>query len=201
MPLMTLTGQKLTFAEFLALRDTEWAGRAEWHDGELIELPPESGFNNGIATFLFLKLVELGVPYLQVRLHACEVQVPQLQPGDAANRFPNMVVLQPEHVLLVHDRLTITLAMPPPRLVVEVVSPGKTNRDRDYRRKRMQYAAIGILEYVIIDPQAAVVLILRLQGNDYQEVGRYQGNAPIQSVEFPGLSLAANQVLTAGQEH
>ena len=33
-------------------------------------------------------------------------------------------------------RATITADMPSPVLVVEVVSPGKSNEDRDYRYKR-----------------------------------------------------------------
>jgi Uma2 family endonuclease len=55
-----------------------------------------------------------------------------LQPGDAANRFPDLVVLQTAHLELTRRRLTITLNMPPPRLIVEIVSPGKSNRERDY---------------------------------------------------------------------
>ncbi|WP_367889252.1 Uma2 family endonuclease [Leptolyngbya iicbica] len=42
--------------------------------------------------------------------------------------------------------------MPAPLLVVEVVSPGKVNEDRDYRYKRSEYATRGIGEYWIIDP-------------------------------------------------
>jgi Uma2 family endonuclease len=52
--------------------------------------------------------------------------------------------------------------MPPPRLVVEVVSPGKTNIDRDYRYKRSQYQARGIAEYWIVDPITQRVTVLTL---------------------------------------
>jgi Uma2 family endonuclease len=51
--------------------------------------------------------------------------------------------------------LFITREMPPPRLVVEVVSPGKKDRDRDYIAKRQQYAERGIPEYWLIDPENA----------------------------------------------
>jgi Uma2 family endonuclease len=87
--------------------------------------------------------------------------------------------------------------MPPPRLVVEVVSPGKTNRDRDYINKRSQYGAIGVDEYWIIDPQAQTVLVLSLTGEEYQEVGQFQGKEAIVSIAFAELVLTAEQVFQA----
>jgi Uma2 family endonuclease len=100
--------------------------------------------------------------------------------------------------------MTITLEMPPPLWVMEVVSPGKTNRDRDYIRKRAQYAAVGIPEYVIVDPEEQVVLVLRLEQGEreqgeYIEAGRYTGDRPLQSPTFPALNLTAAQILSAGQ--
>lgn len=57
-------------------------------------------------------------------------------------------------------RLTIKLDMPPPQLVVEVVSPGKANRERDLIRKRARYAARGIPEYWLIDSQDQTITVL-----------------------------------------
>ncbi|HEY9752818.1 MAG TPA: Uma2 family endonuclease, partial [Coleofasciculaceae cyanobacterium] len=91
------------------------------------------------------------------------------------------------------------LEMPPPRWIMEVVSPGKLNRERDYLRKRAQYAAVGIPEYWIVDPEDAVVLVLRLENSSYREAGRYQGNQRVVSPIFPELNLTAEQILTAGQ--
>ena len=59
--------------------------------------------------------------------------------------------------------------MPPPALVVEVVSPGKVNRDRDYRYKRSEYAARNISEYWIVDPQVNRVAVLVLNEGLYDE--------------------------------
>jgi Uma2 family endonuclease len=154
--------KKLTFEEYLTYEDNT-DNRYELIGGELVPLPPESELNDFIARELFwiLTIAQLA-PRRLIKLHTCEIQVPVLQPSDPANRYPDLVVLRPEHLALTQKRLTITLNMPPPRLVVEVVSPGKVNRKNDYIRKRAQYAARGIGGYWIIDRQAQIVMVLGL---------------------------------------
>jgi len=70
-------------------------------------------------------------------------------------RLPDLMVHSEESkaALAGTRRATITPDMPPPAIVIEVVSPGATNRARDYRHKRTEYAARGILEYWIMDPE------------------------------------------------
>ncbi|MGB8698969.1 MAG: Uma2 family endonuclease, partial [Thermosynechococcaceae cyanobacterium] len=139
---MTQAKQRFaTFESYLAYSD-DLEGRFQLIDGELFKLPPESERNDWIAIVLRDCLVQVARRRL-IRLGKCEIQVPVLQKGDAQNRFPDLVVLREEHLQLTRKRLTITLDMPPPQLVMEIVSPGKTNRDRDYVHKRAQYAAIG----------------------------------------------------------
>jgi Uma2 family endonuclease len=195
---MTFT-KKLTFADYLALETTGLEGRAELIDGELIELPPKSGLNLDIAAFVYMALISLGIPYPLIHMGRCEVQTPILEPRDAANRYPDLVVLRPEHLAATRQRMTITLEMPPPRWIMEVVSSGPANYDRDYIRKRGQYAAVGIPEYLIVDPQEGVVIVLQLANGTYQEIGRHQGHQPVLSATFPDLNLTAEQILTAGQ--
>jgi Uma2 family endonuclease len=129
-----------------------------------------------------------------LRIHTCEVQVPVLRPKDAANRFPDLVVLREEHLPLVQKRLTITVDMPLPQLIAEIVSPGRTNQDRDYVNKRAQYAAIGVSGYWLISPSTKMILVLTLQGDDYSEVGTFEGDERIHSLHFPELVLTAEQV-------
>jgi Uma2 family endonuclease len=88
--------------------------------------------------------------------------------------------------------------MPCPAMVVEVVSPGKVNEDRDYRYKRSEYAARGILEYWIGDADRARITLLTLVDGLYEEAV-FQGTDIISSVTFPMLNLTVAQVLTAGQ--
>jgi Uma2 family endonuclease len=185
--MLPLTQPKLTFTDYLSLDDGT-DDRYELIDGELIALPPESESNISTANYLFLKLVEAGFPFRLVHPHACEVQVPVLQIGDAANRFPDLVVLQEAHLNQTQKRLTITSVM-------EVVSPGKVNRERDYDRKRAQYQAIGVAEYWIIDRAAATITVLVLEPTGYVELGQFRNEAVIQSRFLPSLALTAQQVL------
>lgn len=194
-----MTQAKLKFATFEAYlaysNQHHLEGYYELIQGELVALPPESGINDWLALNLRDLLIDAQmIRRPLVRVHTCELQVPVLQPQDAANRYPDLVILREEHLPLIQQRLTITLDMPPPRLVVEVVSPGKTNRDRDYVNKRAQYAALNVEEYWIVDPKAQTVLVLTLEESGYQEVGQFQGDDYITSLTFPKLTLTAQQV-------
>jgi Uma2 family endonuclease len=181
-----------TFAEYLTYsQDLE--GRFLLIDGEMIELPPESGLNDWIALNLRDRLIGV-IRRPLIRIHTCEVQVPVLRPKDAANRFPDLVVLREEHLPLTQKRLTITLDMPPPQLVAEVVSPGKSSQDRDCINKRAQYAAIGIPEYWLIDPDTQTVTVMELRGDDYSMVGIFQGENRVVSICFPSLNLTTEQI-------
>jgi Uma2 family endonuclease len=190
-----------SFAEYLAWSnepENAIEGQFEWVDGELVEVPPESGPNRTIANRLFFLLVATGVVPLElVHPGQCEVQVPVLQPKDPGNRYPDLVVLEPVHLALTQKRLTITLDMPPPPLVVEVLSPGKQNQERDRLRKRNQYAARDIPEYWLIDPEAQTVTVLQLQHSGYREVGQFQGNRSIVSPALTNLQLAAAQLFSS----
>jgi Uma2 family endonuclease len=84
--------------------------------------------------------------------------------------------------------------MAPPLLVIEVVSPGELQRDRDYIAKRLQYQDCGISEYWIVDPDTQTVLVLELRGKTYTEVGSFSGKERILSPQFRELKLTAAQV-------
>lgn len=183
--------QRLTFEQYLE-QDHATDQRYELVDGRLIELPPESEPNTSLANFLFLQMVNAGLSFRQIHPHACEIQVPVLQPGDPANRYPDLTILRPEHLELTRKRLTITFDALPPYLVVEIVSPGERSRDRDYNRKRAQYAARGISEYWLVDPDINTILVLQRDGGFYQEVGQFTEDMLIQSpqLEHLGISLS-----------
>ena len=177
-----------SFEEYLAYDDgTEKL--YELFNGELIEVPPESGKNVQIATFLLIQFAAI-VGYRQVRGHGLELEVN----GEPRNRYPDLTILREEHIEQLAKRNTVRLTMSPPLLVVEVVSPGELQRDRDYVAKRIQYQDCGIPEYWIIDPDAQTVLIWELLENNYTEVGRFSGESQLLSPQFSQLNLTAAQI-------
>ena len=191
---MTHTPVKLTFEQYLEYDDGT-DNLYELCDGELIKLPPESEENGWIVEWLRDEFVQ-SINRRLVKILPYELQVL----GKTQNRFPDLVVLRKEHIELNKKRRTITLDMPPPQLVIEVVSPYRSQKDENYKRdyveKRLQYEQRGIPEYWIIDPQAKVVIVLLLVNGKYQAT-EFSGNQQIVSRTFPELGLTAAQVLEA----
>ncbi|MCM2249591.1 MAG: Uma2 family endonuclease, partial [Geothrix sp.] len=58
----------------------------------------------------------------------------------------------------------------PPDLVVEILSPSTASKDTV--RKRWTYEAAGVPEYLIVDPDEQVGLLLRLENRRYEEAQR-----------------------------
>jgi Uma2 family endonuclease len=181
-----------SFDEYLAHAD-EAEGLFELFNGELVSVLPESGENTKIAVFLLLQFATL-VGYRRVRPHGLELEVR----GEPKNRFPDLTVLRPGQDAQLQSRNTLRLSMEPPLLVVEVVSPGELQRERDYVAKRSQYQSRGIPEYWLIDPQQGIVLVLGLDDGVYQEFGVFRGAEIVRSPQFDEINLTAQQILASG---
>jgi Uma2 family endonuclease len=57
-----------------------------------------------------------------------------------------------------------------PTIVVEFVSAGKVNQERDYLAKRAEYREIGVREYWVIDRFRRTLTIFRFGGDSDQEL-------------------------------
>jgi len=186
---MTIASQKMTLEEYLNYDDgTETF--YELVNGELVEMPPESEINRRIAMFLVAYFLQQGIPPQRLTMKT-EIVV---SGSRATTRFPDVMILSEELVMALEgaSRSTIMPEMPPPLLVVEVVSPGQENRD--YRYKRSEYAARGIAEYWIVDPVQQKVTVLEWVEGLYEEKV-YEGDSPIASPLFGILNLTSVQVL------
>jgi Uma2 family endonuclease len=182
----------LSFEEYLSYDDGT-DNLYELFNGELIAVPPESGLNVEIATFLLVHFaLLLGTD--RVRGHGLELEVR----GEPKNRYPDLTIIREEHIQLLKSRNTIRLSLAPPLLVVEVVSPGELQRDRDYIAKRSQYQDLSIPEYWLVDPQEQTILILELTEATYTEAHTFRGNEGIRSPQFGILDLTVSQILAAG---
>lgn len=191
--MITITSQKMTLEEYLNYDDGTDT-RYELVNGELVVMPPESEFNRRIAMFLLVCFSQQGIPPYRLTMKTELV----VSGSRATTRFPDLMVLSEELATALEgaSRSTVMMDMPPPLLVVEVVSPGKKNIDRDYRYKRSEYAARGIAEYWIVDPIEGRVTVLEWVEGLYEEQV-FQGNERIVSPILPNLDLTSEQVMNA----
>ena len=186
---MAIAPKPMTLEDYLNFDDGA-DSRYELIDGNLVAMPPESDLGDRIASFLYAFFLQLGIPYYRLSMKA-QIAVS----GKLANaRQPDLMVLSEAAAAALEGakQRLITHDMPPPALVVEVVSPQQENRD--YRYKRTEYAGRHIPEYWIVDPMAQKVTVLEWVDGLYEEQV-YQGDQAIASACFPGIILTAAQVL------
>ncbi len=190
-PLVT---RSITLEDFLAFEDGTDA-RYELENGRLVFMPSESDLNQRIAMFLLVYLAQQGSPFYWLRI-GLEIVVSGIR--DSV-RLPDLTLLTEAsaQALAGSTRSIILSNMPPPRWVVEIVSPGQDNRDRDYRYKRAQYQARGIAEYWIVDPLQNQITVLTWVEGLYEEAV-FHAEQPILSslLQDLGISLTAAQVFT-----
>jgi Uma2 family endonuclease len=186
---MTLTALKMTFEEFLSYDDGT-DSLYELENGDLISMPAESDLNQRIASYLFALFLKLGISSYRLRI-GIEIAVSGAR---VSVRVPDLAVLSEEGAVALEgaSRSMVLMDMPPPLLVVEVVSPNQENRD--YRYKRSEYAARGIAEYWIVDPIQAQVTVLEWVEGLYEEKV-YGGDTLLVSPLFGSLNVTAAQVL------
>ena len=129
--MIVATAKKMTFEEFLNYDDGT-DNLYELENGALIPMPSESDLNCRIAMFLVVYFLKLGIPYYRLRMKT-ELAVNSRQVGV---RVPDLVVFSEELAMAMQGatRSLILMDMPPPLLVVEVVSPNQENRDYRYKR-------------------------------------------------------------------
>lgn len=186
---MTVASQKMSLEEYLNFNDGTDT-RYELDNGELIVTPPESDLNRRIGSFLLSLFFQLGIPTYRLRI-GTEIVV---LGSRATTRFPDVMVLSEELATALEgsSRSTVMSDMPPPLLVVEVVSPNQENRD--YRYKRSEYAARRIPEYWIVDPIQQRVTVLEWVEGLYEEIV-YTGESAIVSPLLGVLELTAQRLL------
>jgi Uma2 family endonuclease len=186
--------RRLTLAEFWDYddgTDTQY----ELEDGVLIAMPTESPGNNSIAKWLLFELAQW-VP-IALLSNKTEIEVPGRR---ASCRMPDLLVHTEDSqaAVLGTKRDVIRFEMPPPAIVIEVVSPGTENRNRDYRYKRTEYAGRGILEYWIIDPEERQVTLCQWVDGQYEDLV-LRGDDRLVSTVLPEFALTVDQILRFGE--
>ncbi|MEL6491746.1 MAG: Uma2 family endonuclease [Cyanobacteria bacterium J06621_3] len=194
---MTVTTQKFTFEEYLAYDDGTDT-RYELVNGELVPMSIGTGIHALIIDFLIgrikILLSEWEESY-KVLPGSIGVRSPRGGRRDTS-RIPDITVIPLEQLKqLLTREAVIELDEPPPRLVIEVVSP--STQKIDYKAKWIEYSVLNISEYWIVDPLSDVVTICTLEDGMYTS-NEFRDSELVRSSVLSKIDLTAARVLAGG---
>jgi len=81
-----------------------------------------------------------------------------------------------------------------PEIVIEIVSPGKENAQRDRVMKRQVYGRHGVKEYWIADPESRSLEIYRFEKRTLKLVATLRDEDEVTSPALPGFSCKTNRL-------
>lgn len=167
-------------AAYLALQTRRLV---EFDDGVIEVLPVPTRTHQLVVAFFYELLKAFVAGRGRVFFAAYRLRV-----APQRYREPDVLFLTPEQDARAGEDFTDAA-----ELVVEVVSPDDPRRD--YVTKRRDYAAAGVPEYWIIDRAESLVLVLRLEGGQYVEHGRFGPGERAASHLLPGFGVAVDDIL------
>ena len=158
----------------------------EFTEGYVEVLPMPTRKHQAISRFLFLDLLAF------VQRRGGTVFYAPLRVRVAPGRFrePDLVLL-----LDVNDPRNQDAFWLGADLVVEIVSPDHV--ERDTVMKRTDYAAAGIPEYWIINPEEGTIMVLQLEGSAYIGHGVFRRGDTATSALLQGFTVSVDAVCDA----
>lgn len=167
--------------------DLETNRRVEFTDGLVEVLPMPTTSHQAIVFYLCSALVE----YVRAGgLGTARLAPLRVRLREGVYREPDVLFMLAEHAVRVGEEYWDGAD-----LVMEVVS--KKDRGRDLVRKRREYAAAGISEYWIADPQRGQIAILRLANDRYVVHGEFKRGARATSALLNGFTVDVSAALAA----
>lgn len=170
-----LPRRKLTYEEFLADDSIE---RAEWVDGEVVEMPGVDEAHAALTVFL-IRLVGAFVEEFQLGRIFHD---PFLIRLPNSGRAPDVSFVSTASL----SRLRQKDLEGPVDVAIEVISTGSRGTDRG--DKYFEYEAAGVSEYWLLDPKRKVAEFYRLDGD-----GRFRSvdaaDGVFRSEALPGFWL------------
>ena len=180
-------GRRMTEKEFADWVDAKT--RAEWVDGEVIIMPPDSDEHDDFCYWLrsllqrFVEHHGLGRvkgPNFTIRL-----------PRQRQRRVPDVLFVSKERASLIRP----TFVQGAPDLILEIVSPESVSRD--WRDKYLAYQRAGVREYWVIDRNNSRVEAYVLGGSGrFQQIKERDGK--LESTVIKGLYLRVAWLLGPG---
>ena len=154
----------------------------ELSDGHVEVLPMPTMLHQAIVQYLSNLLLAFASAGDLGRVLFAPLRV-RLRPGKYAE--PDVVFMSAAHRERMNNRFWDGAD-----LVMEVVSDGEQDRQRDYVAKRAAYAAAGIAEYWIVDPQQSTITVLALRDGGYAVHGTFAPGEVATSPLLTGFSVS-----------
>lgn len=159
-------------------------------DGELWEVKAPHYYHQRVAGRIFM--------VLEGWSQSTALGLPTLGPGvlftEADNVIPDVVWTSNERLATLLDESGHLTGAP--ELVVEVLSPGKSNAERDRETKRTLYADQGVQEYWIVDWQTRQIEVYRRMGDNLRLMDTLHGEDILTSSLLPGFSCLVAPLFT-----
>lgn len=198
--------QGMTFDEFIDWYPESSECRYELRRGVIIEMPKPKGKHSRVAGDLAFNV---GVAIRQVNLPYFIPKECVVKTAEDTGFEPDIIVLDETSIASEPrwESSSIIERGASIKLVVEVVS---TNWKDDYSVKLVDYEAMGIPEYWVVDylglggrlyigyPKRPTFSVYALTAEGEYEVQQFRGDDRIFSPTFPNLQLTANQAFNPG---
>src|ERR1035437_3705346 len=175
--------QTVTYEEWLRMPEvTDFI--EEVVDGEILISPPAKWEHALIVTNVRHALV--------AQLDRREVQVVDgsfglvIRKAPLTSRVPDLAVFRKSTIVeqdgYIHSA---------PQLVVEVLSPGNTRRERE--RKLADYASLGVPEMWVVSPEARTVEVLYLESG-FLRSAQVLTQGVLEPKQFPGVQIQIAEI-------
>lgn len=183
--LLIRTGQ--SYRDFLLAVEEYPQLRVEFIDGEIAMAPAPVPYHQSISGNLYRLLDRYIYAQRLGRLLYAAVDV-ELEPESRIVE-PDLLFIAQERVTDLVGEKRITGA---PDLIVEILSSATAHRDRHV--KLPLYAASGVAEYWIVDPDSKAVEVYILDGDTYRVAGIFVENEQISIGRFAPAAIPINDI-------
>ena len=180
--------ETMTLAEELLYTVDDWenfpdnGNRYEIIEGELIV----STAPRFIHQLLIARLVEILRNYIKQNPIGEVLPTPGVIFSKTDGAIPDLIFISSERIkqFLLDDRIQGA-----PELVVEIMSPGKQNMERDRVTKLKLYSRFAVKEYWIVDPMSKQIEVFRSTSHGLRLAEKLNETETLVSPLFPNFSL------------
>jgi len=175
--------QTVTYEEWLRMPEVTDAIE-EVVDGEILIMPPAKWKHAVIVANLHDSLVaQTDRREVQVVVGSFGVVI---RKAPLTSRVPDLAVFRKSTIVeqdgYIHSA---------PQLVVEVLSPGNTRRERE--RKLADYASLGVPEMWVVSPEARTVEVLYLESG-FLRSAQALTQGVLEPKQFPGVQIQIAEI-------